>query len=66
MARLSFSILERERRPVSATFVARAAIVAVVVPAATAAAWEKEAAAHGQHDQQWNQQCDSTEHFQIL
>jgi hypothetical protein len=38
----------------------------MVVPAAATAVWEKEAAAHAQHDQQWNQQCDSTKHFYIL
>lgn len=43
-----------------------ATVVPVVMPTTTATMREKEAAAHAQHDQQWNQQCDSTEHFKIL
>lgn len=39
-----------------------AALVAMVMPAATAVG-EKDAATHAQHDQQGNQQGDSTEHF---
>jgi len=52
--------LESGAQARSAVLVAWAAVVAMIVPAATAAVWEKEAAAHAQHDQQWNQQCDST------
>jgi hypothetical protein len=63
---VSLSSPESETQARSAVLVASAVVIAVVVPAATAAVWEKEAAAHAQHDQQWNQQCDSTKHFNIL
>ena len=60
------SVLESATPRYLAVVVTMATIVAVVMPATTTAMREKEAAAHAQHDQQWNQQCDSTEHFKIL
>ncbi len=46
--------------------IARSAVVVAMVMPTAAAVGENNAAAHAQHDQQGNQQCDSTKHFKIL